>query len=90
MADRVMVVGGSGFIGSHLSKRLVERGDLVINYDIRPWAGELDWMMSPYKEGIIYETGSVENWPQLGAVVRQHRVNKIVHAAAPINLAYLG
>jgi len=90
MSDRVMVVGGSGFIGSHLSKRLVERGDLVINYDIRPWAGELDWMMSPYKEDIIYEMGSVENWPQLGAAVHQHRVSKIVHAAAPINLAYLG
>lgn len=89
MADTVMVIGGSGFIGSHLSKHLVERGDRVINYDIRPWAGELDWMMEPYKKGVTYELGGVENWPQLCAVVKKHKVNKIAHAAAPINLAYL-
>jgi len=46
--------------------------------------------MSPYKKDIVYEMGSVENWPQLSAVVRKHKVNKIAHAAAPINLAYLG
>lgn len=90
MADTVMVVGGSGFIGSHLSKKLIEQGDHVVNYDIRPWSGELDWMMSAYKQDIVYEMGGVENWPQLSAVVRRHQVNKIAHAAAPINLAYLG
>lgn len=89
MADTVMVIGGSGFIGSHLVEHLVERGDQVINYDIRPWAGELDWMMEPSKKGIVYEQGAVENWPQLCAVVKKHKVNKIVHAAAPVNLAYL-
>jgi len=35
MADTVLVTGGSGFIGSHLSRMLVERGDKVINFDIK-------------------------------------------------------
>jgi len=89
VADTVMVIGGSGFIGSYLGRHLVERGDRVVNYDIRPWMGELDWMIGPYKRGITYERGSVENWSQLCAVVKKHKVNKVAHAAAPIDLAYL-
>ena len=58
MADTVMVVGGSGFIGSYLSRNLIQNGDKVVNYDIRPWRGELDWMMLPYKEHIAYEKGA--------------------------------
>ncbi|AXK71795.1 NAD-dependent epimerase [Lysobacter sp. TY2-98] len=30
---RVLVTGAAGFIGSHLSKRLIERGDEVLGYD---------------------------------------------------------
>jgi nucleoside-diphosphate-sugar epimerase len=33
MADTTMVTGGSGFIGSHLTKQLLERGDRVNRQD---------------------------------------------------------
>jgi UDP-glucose 4-epimerase len=90
MADTVMVTGGSGFIGSHLLKHLLERGDQVVNYDIRPSAGgELEWMMLPYKPDIIYEEGGVENWPQLFTAIKKHKVNKIAHLAAPLKVTYL-
>ena len=89
MADTVIVIGGSGFIGSYLVKSLAQRGDQVVNYDIRPWGGLMDWMMTPYKKDVLYEQGGVENWPQLCAVIKKHKVNKVAHAAAPIDLAYL-
>lgn len=89
MADTVMVIGGSGFIGSHLLKQLVERGHRAVNYDIRPWDGELAWMIEPVGGGIVYEQGGVETWPRLCAAIKQHQVRRIVHAAAPVNLAYL-
>lgn len=90
MADTVMVTGGSGFIGSHLIKQLLERGDQVINYDVRPSAGgELEWMMAPFQSDIIYEEGGVENWPQLITAVKKHKVNKIAHLAAPLKVTYL-
>lgn len=90
MSDTVMVTGGSGFIGSHLTKHLLERGDEVVNYDIRPSAGgDLEWMMTPYESDIIYEEGGVENWPQLFTAIKEHKVNKIAHLAAPLQVTYL-
>jgi UDP-glucose 4-epimerase len=90
MTDTVMVTGGSGFIGSHVVGHLLERGDKVVNYDIRPSAGgELEWMMTPYRSDIIYEEGGVENWPQLFTAIKRHKVNKIAHLAAPLQVTYL-
>jgi len=84
MEDRVMVIGGSGFIGSYLSRALVARGDQVINYDIRPWDQEMAWVMKACREEIHFEQGGVENWPHLLAVAQKYKVNKIAHLAAPI------
>lgn len=33
MSKRVLITGGAGFLGSHLSDRLIERGNTVINTD---------------------------------------------------------
>ena len=30
----ILVVGGSGFIGSHLCRILAERGEEVVSYDV--------------------------------------------------------
>jgi UDP-glucuronate 4-epimerase len=84
-----MVIGGSGFIGSHLLGRLVQRGHRAISYDIRPCSGELAWMTEPARAEIVYEQGGVESWPRLCAAIKAHQVKRIVHAAAPVNLAYL-
>lgn len=89
MADTVLIIGGSGFIGTHLTKQVVERGDRVINYDMRPWGPQLDWLITPYKGSVAFEPGGIESWPQLMAVIKKHKPNKIAHLAAPIDLLSL-
>ncbi|MCS6848248.1 MAG: NAD(P)-dependent oxidoreductase [Anaerolineae bacterium] len=89
MADTVLIIGGSGFIGTHLTKQLVERGDRVINYDMRPWGLQLEWLIAPYKGSVAFEQGGIESWPQLMAAIKKHKPNKIAHLAAPIDLLSL-
>ena len=36
MKDKVVVIGGSGFLGSHLADALTEEGYAVSIFDIRP------------------------------------------------------
>ena len=35
MTRTILVTGGSGFIGSYVLRRLAERGDTVLNFDVR-------------------------------------------------------
>lgn len=86
MADTVLITGGSGFIGSHLSRTLIERGDRVVNFDAFPRRGPLAWHMKDLDREIAYEKGDVASLPQLIATLRKHQPNKIAHLAASIDL----
>jgi nucleoside-diphosphate-sugar epimerase len=89
MPDTVLVTGGSGFIGTHLSRMLVERGDRVVNFDLHPRRGPLAWLMRDMEDAIAFEKGDVANLTQLIAVLRSRQPNKIVHAAASIDMQSL-
>ncbi len=89
MSDTVLITGGSGFIGSYLALQLINRGDRVVNLDLRPHAGPMAWLIAPCLSQIAFEEGQVENWPQLLAVLQRHKVNKIAHLASPIDTDYV-
>ncbi|MCI0627021.1 MAG: NAD(P)-dependent oxidoreductase [Acidobacteria bacterium] len=86
MSDTVLVTGGSGFIGTHLCRSLVEKGDKVINFDLYPRQGPLAWLMQPIEKEIVLEKGDVANLSQLIAVMRKQQPNKIAHLAASIDM----
>jgi nucleoside-diphosphate-sugar epimerase len=90
MADRVLLTGGSGFIGTHLSRKLMDGGAKVINFDVRPRSGPLAWLARGFSAEITYEQGDVANWTQLFSVMQRYRPNKIVHLAASIDMESLG
>jgi UDP-glucose 4-epimerase len=89
MSDTVLITGGSGFIGSHLSRLLVDRGDTVVNFDLHPRPAALEWYMHNHEQEIVYQKGDVAHLTQLIAAIRKHQPNKIVHLAASIDLASL-
>ncbi len=86
MGNTVLVTGGSGFIGTHLCKMLVERGDRVVNFDLYPRSGPLSWLVRGIEPEIVYEKGDVANLTQLLALIRKHRPNRIAHLAASIDM----
>jgi len=89
LAPAVLVTGGSGFIGSYILHRLAERGETVINYDVREPGSEGAWMLRPVADRIRFATGGVENWGDLVAAVKAHRPDAIIHTAAVVNTVLL-
>ncbi|MCU0451908.1 MAG: NAD(P)-dependent oxidoreductase [Bernardetiaceae bacterium] len=84
--DVILVTGGSGFIGSHLCKQLVEAGHRVVNLDLYPRRPEMSWLLGrEIEKAIVFEPGSAADEAQLLAVVQRHRVNKIAHLASMVN-----
>ena len=82
MARTILVTGGAGFIGSHVARRLAERGDRVVVFDARLPQAEAAWWLLPVLERVSFWQGGVDQWPEVLAVVTGQRFDGIVHAAA--------
>ena len=85
MARTILVTGGSGFIGSYVLRRLAERGDTVLNFDLREPGARAAWWLKPVANRIRFVEGSIEDWRDLVTVVKAHQPEAIIHAAAIMN-----
>ena len=74
----VMVTGGTGFIGNRIVRKLVERGEEVVCFDLAPPRANLE----PYLDRIHVYRGDITQVPHLLEAVNTHRVRKIIHMAA--------
>jgi UDP-glucose 4-epimerase len=73
---KVLVTGGSGYVGSHVAKMLHEQGHVPVVYDLqakkRPWA-------SPSWEAVC---GNVNDWQLLSTQFKLHNFDAVIHLAA--------
>ena len=74
----IMVTGGTGFIGNRIVRKLVERGEEVVCFDLAPPRANLE----PYLDRIQVYRGDITQVPHLLEAVNIHRVRKIIHMAA--------
>jgi len=75
---RTLVTGGAGFIGHHLVRRLVERGDQVTVID--DFSTGFPWRLQPYRDQISIVEGSILDEEALDRAVAPSEV--ILHQAA--------
>jgi nucleoside-diphosphate-sugar epimerase len=89
MSETVLITGGSGFIGTHLTQALLGRGDRVVNFDMAPPSGPMAWLLGDQVGQVPFVEGAVEDWPSLVAACHRHAVTQIAHLASPIDTDYL-
>jgi UDP-glucose 4-epimerase len=81
---KVLITGGAGFIGCHLSERLLERGDQVIVLDDLS-TGQMDNIAHLVgRGGFDYRIGSVSDVPLVAELV--DRCDLTVHLAAAVGV----
>ena len=73
----ILITGGCGHIGVHLTHRLVEAGHEVVVFDIVPEA-----LLPKDLEGRIkYIRGDIANWIEILNAVKDHGIKEIFHLA---------
>ena len=74
----IMVTGGAGFIGNRIIRKLVERNEDVVCFDMAPPRSNLQ----PYLDRIKVYRGDITQLPHLLEAANLHQVHKIIHMAA--------
>ena len=78
MSMSTMVTGGSGFIGRRIIRKLLERGEEVVCFDLNPPRINLQ----PFRGLMKFYRGDVSQLSHILEAINEHKVHKIIHLAA--------
>ncbi|MCP3138040.1 NAD-dependent epimerase/dehydratase family protein [Pyxidicoccus xibeiensis] len=95
---RVLVTGAAGFIGHHVSARLLARGDTVIAVDNLDPSGDVALKRArlarlrglPGAEALGFHAVDVTDGPALRSVFERERPERVVHLAARVGVRATG
>ncbi|MCK5300045.1 MAG: SDR family NAD(P)-dependent oxidoreductase, partial [Candidatus Aenigmarchaeota archaeon] len=89
---KVLVTGGAGFIGFHVAKKLLERGDSVVVVD--NFNDYYDVSLKISRAELIRKSGAeiikmdISDYEALEKIFRQHEFDKVCHLAAQAGVRY--
>ncbi|MFC1992753.1 NAD-dependent epimerase/dehydratase family protein [Chloroflexota bacterium] len=73
-----MITGGFGFIGRHLARMLLEKGDNVTIFDVVPGTPFLEDVM----DKLTVKIGNLEDLVQVASTVQENKIDNIYHLGA--------
>ena len=89
----VLVTGAAGFIGFHVSRALLARGDAVVGfdnlndyYDVSLKQARLDRLLAD--KGFAFVKGSLEDAAAVGALFAGRPFDRVIHLAAQAGVRY--
>eukprot|EP01035_Chromulina_nebulosa_P025569 gene25569-33383_t len=93
----VLVTGGAGFIGSHVSDMLLERGDRVVivdemnaYYDVRLKHANLEYLVERHGSKVVIYKGDICDLDFISKVFEKERPTHVCHMAGDLtSLEYL-
>jgi UDP-glucuronate 4-epimerase len=90
---KVLVTGAAGFIGSHVSHRLLDRGDEVVGLDnlnayYDPTLKEARLARLTPKKGFRFAKLDLADGPGMAALFSVERFDRVVHLAAQAGVRY--
>ena len=77
-----LITGGNGWVPSHIVRRLAQRGETVVSYDLMEVDDLLRDLLGDAIENVIFAFGDVTDAAGMLATAREYGVTKIIHAAA--------
>ena len=90
---KVLVTGGAGFIGFHVTKALLDRGESVIivdnfndYYDPKIKYNRIK-QIKRHKDLVVYKK-DISNYREMEKIFRKHKFDKICHLAAQAGVRY--
>ena len=85
----VLITGGTGFIGSHLARALLDRGRPVCLFDVRGLSPEAKFVLGEFADRVPVDIGSIATWPQALEAITQRRPRQIVHIGGIVDPLFL-
>ena len=73
----IMITGGTGFIGAHLARRLLQAGETVVLFDAQPDRQAIQDIL----DRVTVVRGDVTVLQDLLHAIKAHRVERVVHLA---------
>ncbi len=77
----VLITGGSGFVGSWMTRELLSRGEQVVLYDLYPRTD----LIYDFLDQVTMVKGDLLDLGNLADTMKSHSVDRVIHAAS-----YLG
>ncbi len=79
----ILITGGTGFIGSHLARRLVKEGRNIVLFDVVPNYKRID----DIKDAVKVVRGDLALWTNVLDAVKENEVTEIFHLGAVLSAA---
>ncbi|MFB4168270.1 NAD-dependent epimerase/dehydratase family protein [Virgibacillus sp. JSM 102003] len=79
---RVLLTGGTGFIGLNIAEKMLESGNDVILYGLKPLVENTKKKFQNYEGNYYFVRGDVLNQDLIDLTIKKFRVSVIIHGAA--------
>ncbi len=77
-----LITGGTGFVGSYVTKELLKRGDRVVAYDYMT-SNVMQQILTPEEiSQVTIATGAITDLARICRIIKEHKVEKIIHLAS--------